>query len=133
MSDEHGASRLELQPLEVKVLRAVRSKPQTEKKISKELKVDPLLIYTVITELMFKNCIEISRRRKMYFFRQELCTITLDGITALESTKTPFQAFVEILQKRAMQTIDDLAEESPALKAVVSSAKTLYKFAKVVV
>jgi hypothetical protein len=32
-----------------------------------------------------------------------------------------------------MQTIDDLAEESPALKAVVSSAKTLYKFAKVVV
>jgi hypothetical protein len=69
----------------------------------------------------------------MYFFRQELCTITLDGITALESTKTPFQAFVEILQKRAMQTIDDLAEESPALKAVVSSAKTLYKFAKVVV
>ena len=132
MSDGHGASRLELQPLEVKVLKFIKSKPRTEKKISRELQVDPLALYPVITELMFKNCIELSRRRRMYFFRQEFCTITEDGIKALESAKTPFQAFVDILQKKALETIDDLAEESPALKMVVSSARTLYKFAKVI-
>jgi DNA-binding MarR family transcriptional regulator len=133
VSDEHGASRSELQPLEIKILRIIQSKPQTEKRISKELGIDRSVLYTVITDLMFKNCLEISRRRRMYFFRREFCSITMDGIAALESAKTPFQAFVEILQKKALETIDSLAEDSTALKAVVSSAKTLYRFAKVVV
>ena len=132
MFDEQADSRQELQPLEVKILKIIKSKPQTEKKISRVLEVDPFVLYPVITDLIFKSYIEIHRRRRMYFFTQERCTITLEGITALESTKSPFQAFVDIIQKKAWETIDGLAAESAAFKVVVSSAKTLYKLAKVV-
>jgi hypothetical protein len=133
MFDEHADSRQELQPLEVKILKFIKSNSQTEKRISRALKVDPFVLYTAITDLIFKDYVEIRRRRRMYFFTQERCTITPKGLFALESAKSPFQAFVEIVQKKAFETIDSLAAESPALKIVVSSAKTLYKFAKVVV
>jgi hypothetical protein len=133
MFDEHADSRQELQPLEVKILKFIKSNSQTEKRISRALEVDPFVLYTAITDLIFKDYVEIRRTRKMYFFTQERCTITPNGLLALESVKSPLQAFVEIVQKKAFETIDNLAAESPTLKIVVSSARTLYKFAKVVV
>ena len=132
MLDGQKASHLELEPMEKQVLKFIKSKSQTEKRISKELRVDPLVLSPVVTDLMLKGYLEIYRRRRMYFFTREFCTITAEGVSALEKARSPFQTIVQLIQEKAAETLDRLAAESAALKIMIGSARTIYRFTKAV-
>jgi DNA-binding MarR family transcriptional regulator len=132
MFERRSASPLTLKLLEGEVLRFIRSKSRTEKKISRELRIDPLILSPVVTDLILKGYLEIYRRRWMYFFTREMCTITSEGVLALQRARSPFRAILEMVQKSALETIDTLAAESPALRIVAMSVKTIYKVVKVV-
>lgn len=121
-----------LSPTEARILKLIKTKSQTEKKIAKEIELDPLLLSPVITDLILKGYLEIFRRRRLYFFSREFCVITSEGISALAGAQSPFEGFLEMVRSRALQAIDDIAAESPVLKAAVLSARTIYRVAKAV-
>jgi DNA-binding MarR family transcriptional regulator len=132
MLEGRGSSRILLSPTEVRILKLIKTKSQTEKKIAKKIELDPLLLSPVITDLILKGYLEIFRRRRLYFFSREFCVITSEGISALNRAQSPFEGLLEMVKSRALQAIDDITAESPVLKAAVISARTIYRVAKAV-
>ena len=128
---ESRSSDAGLLPLETSVLKFIKPKSRTEKKIASALKIDPLVLSPVVTDLILKGYLEMFRRKRMYFFTQELCTITAEGISALDRARTPLQSFVDLIRAKALEALDSMVSESPALKAVAMSARTIYRVAKV--
>src|SRR6185503_15602753 len=94
-----------LLPLEMRILKFIKPKSQTEKKIAKSLEVDSIVLSPMVTDLMLKGYLEIFRRRKMYFFTKEMCTITPDGISALYKAMTPLQSLVEMIRSKAVEAL----------------------------
>ena len=132
MFETSGSHAALLKPVEMRILKFIKPRSQTEKRISKLVELDPLLLSPVITDLILKGYLEIVRKRRLYFFSREFCTITPEGITALEKARSPLEGFVEMLRGRAVEAINSIAAESPALRAMVFSARTIYKVAKAV-
>jgi DNA-binding MarR family transcriptional regulator len=97
------------------------------------VRLDILIVSPLITELMMKGYVEIIRRRRLFFFSREYCTITVEGLAALEQAKNLFENIVELIRERALETIDNIAADSPLLKLTVMSAKAAYKTVKVLV
>src|SRR3712207_6620686 len=112
-----------------------RSKGQsrTEKQIAKMIKLDIFVVSPLITKLMLKGYVETIRRRRLFFFSREYCIITEEGLDALEQVRSLFENIVELIRERAVETIDNIAADSPLLKLTVMSAKAAYKTAKVLV
>ena len=133
MFESHGGTNASLLPLEMRILKFIKPKSQTEKKIAKSLEVDSIVLSPMVTDLILKGYLEIFRRRKMYFFTQEMCTITPEGISALDMAMTPLQSLLEMIRSKAMEALNGIVSESPALKVVAMSARTIYKVAKVIV
>jgi hypothetical protein len=123
--------RVELSKHETQILNCIKSQSLTEKQIAKMTRLDIFVISPLITELMLKSCVETIRRRRLFFFSREYCTITVEGLAALEQARNPFENLVELIRERALETIDNIAAESPILKLVVMSAKAAYKTLKV--
>jgi DNA-binding MarR family transcriptional regulator len=123
----------ELSKREIQILNCIKGQSRTEKQIAKMIKLDIFIISPLITELMLKGYIEIIRRRRLIFFSREYCTITVEGLDVLEQARTPFENLVELIRKRALETIDDIAADSPLIKLAVMSAKAAYKTVKVLV
>jgi hypothetical protein len=123
--------RVELSKHETQVLNCIKSQSLTEKQIAKMTRLDIFVISPLITELMLKSYVETIRRRRLFFFSREYCTITVEGLAALEQARNPFENLVELIRERALETIDNIAAESPILKLVVMSAKAAYKTLKV--
>ena len=132
MFESRSASPVTLKPIEGEVLKFIKPNSRTEKKISKALRIDPLVLSPVVTDLILKGYLEMYRRRWMYFFTREMCTITPEGVLALQRTRSPFQAILDMVQKSALETFDTLAAGSPALRILGMSVKTIYKVVKVV-
>jgi len=133
MFEGRGGTNASLLPLEMRILKFIKPKSQTEKKIAKSLEVDSIVLSPMVTDLILKGYLEIFRRRKMYFFTQEMCTITPEGISALDMAMTPLQSLLEMIRSKAMEALNGIVSESPALKVVAMSARTIYKVAKVIV
>jgi hypothetical protein len=123
--------RVELSKHETQILNCIKSQSLTEKQIAKITRLDIFVISPLITELMLKSYVETIRRRRLFFFSREYCTITVEGLAALEQARNPFENLVELIRERALETIDNIAAESPILKLVVMSAKAAYKTLKV--
>jgi hypothetical protein len=123
--------RVELSKHETQILNCIKSQSLTEKQIAKMTRLDIFVISPLITELMLKSYVETIRRRRLFFFSREYCTITVEGLAALEQARNPFENLVELIRERALETIDNIAAESPILKLVVMSAKAAYKTLKV--
>jgi len=128
--EEEEEKHLKLNKREIQILNCIKSQSRTEKKISKMIRLDILVISPLITELMLKGYVEIMRRRRLFFFSREYCTITLEGLTALEKAKSPFENLVELIRKRAVETIDNIAADSPLLNFAVVSARAACKTLK---
>jgi hypothetical protein len=128
--EEEEGKHVELSKREIQILNCIKSQSRTEKKISKMTRLDIFVISPLITELMLKGYVEIMRRRRLFFFSREYCTITIEGITALEQAKSPFENFVELIRERALETIDHIAADSPLLNLAVMSAKAACKTLK---
>jgi DNA-binding PadR family transcriptional regulator len=96
-------------------------------------RLDIFIVYPMITELMLKGYVETIRRRRLFFFSREYCMITVEGLAALEQTRNLFENIVELIRVRALETIDDIAADSPLLKLVVMFGKATYKTVKVLI
>ena len=125
--------RIELSKREIQILNCIKGQSRTEKKIAKMVRLDILIVSPLITELMLKGYVEIIRRRRLFFFSREYCTITVEGLAALEQARNLFEKIVELIRERALETIDNIAADSPLLKLTVMSAKAAYKTVKVLV
>jgi hypothetical protein len=133
--EQHDEERVEeLSKREIQILNCIKDQSRTEKQIAKMTRLD--IIFTVsplITELMLKGYVETIRRRRLFFFSREYCMITVEGLAALEQARNLFENIVELIKERALETIDNIAADSPLLKLAVVSAKAAYKTAKVLI
>jgi hypothetical protein len=82
---------------------------------------------------MLKGYVETIRKRRLFFFSREYCIITVEGLDALENARSPFENLVKLIRERALETIDNIAADSPILKLALMSAKAAYKTLKVLV
>ncbi|MBD0300150.1 MAG: hypothetical protein ICV82_07840 [Nitrososphaera sp.] len=131
---QHNKERVEeLSKREIQILNCIKGQSRTEKKIAKMIKLDIFIVSPLITELMLKGYVETIRRRRLFFFSREYCIITADGLGALEQARSLFENIVELIRERAVETIDNIAADSPLLKLTVMSAKAAYKTVKVLV
>ncbi|MFL6484884.1 MAG: hypothetical protein ACJ70Z_09255 [Nitrososphaera sp.] len=125
--------RVELSKRELQILSCIKGQSRTEKQMAKMIKLDTLIVSPLVTELMLKGYIETIRRRRLIFFSREYCIITVEGLDALEQARNLFDNIVEIIRERAVETIDNIAADSPLLKLAIMSAKAAYKTVKVLV
>jgi DNA-binding MarR family transcriptional regulator len=130
---QYDKERIILNKREIQVLNCMKGKSRTEKQIAKMIGLDTLIVSPLITELMLKGCVETIRRRRLFFFSREYCIITTEGLDALEQARNLFENIVELIRERAVETIDNIAADSPLLKLAVMSAKAAYKTVKVLV
>ena len=131
---QHDEERVEeLSKREIQILNCIKGQSRTEKQIAKMIKLDIFIVSPLITELMLKGYVETIRRRRLFFFSREYCIITEDGLAALEQARSLFENMVELIKERAVETIDNIAADSPLLKLTVMSAKAAYKTVKVLV
>ena len=130
---QHNEERVELSKREIQILNCIKGKSRTEKQIARMIELDTLIVSPLITELMLKGYVETIRRRRLFFFSREYCIITTEGLDALEQARNLFENIVELIRERAVETIDNIAADSPLLKLAVMSAKTAYKTVKVLV
>jgi DNA-binding MarR family transcriptional regulator len=131
LQQQQEEEHVELSKREIQILNCIKGQSRTEKKIAKMVRLDILIVSPLITDLMLKGYVEIIRRRRLFFFSREYCTITVEGLTALERAKNLFENIVELIRERALETIDNIATDSPLLKLTVMSAKAAYKTVKV--
>jgi len=130
---QHNEERVELSKREIQILNCIKGKSRTEKQIARMIELDTLIVSPLITELMLKGYVETIRRRRLFFFSREYCIITTEGLDALEQARNLFENIVELIRERAVETIDNIAADSPLLKLAVMSAKAAYKTVKVLV
>jgi DNA-binding MarR family transcriptional regulator len=123
----------ELNKLEMQILNCIKGQSRTEKQIAKMIRLDIFIISPLITELMLKGYVETIRKRRLFFFSREYCIITVEGLNALEQARSPFENLVELIRVRALETIDNIAADSPILKLALMSAKAAYKTLKALV
>jgi DNA-binding MarR family transcriptional regulator len=116
---------------EIQILNCIKGKSRTEKQIARMIGLDTLIVSPLITELMLKGYVETIRRRRLFFFSREYCIITTEGLDALEQTRNLFENIMELIRERAVETIDNIAADSPLLKLAVTSVKAAYKTVKV--
>jgi DNA-binding MarR family transcriptional regulator len=131
---QHDEERVEeLSKREIQILNCIKGQSRTEKQIAKMIKLDIFIVSPLITKLMLKGYVETIRRRRLFFFSREYCIITVEGLDALEQARSLFENLVELIRERAIETIDNIAADSPLLKLTVMSAKAAYKTVKVLV
>ncbi|MDQ5843258.1 MAG: hypothetical protein M3286_07195 [Thermoproteota archaeon] len=123
----------ELSKHEMQILNCIKGQSRTEKQIAKMIRLDIFIISPMITELMLKGYVETIRKRRLFFFSREYCIITVEGLNALEQARSPFENLVELIRERALETIDNIAADSPILKFALMSAKAAYKTLKALV
>ena len=123
----------ELSKHEVQILNCIKGQSRTEKQIAKMIRLDIFIISPLITELMLKGYVETIRKRRLFFFSREYCIITVEGLNALEQARSPFGNLVELIRERALETIDNIASDSPILKLAIMSVKATYKTLKVLI
>jgi DNA-binding MarR family transcriptional regulator len=120
----------ELSKREMQILNCIKDQSRTEKQIAKMIRLDIFIISPLITELMLKGYVETIRKRRLFFFSREYCIITVEGLDALEQARSPFGNLLELIRERALETIDNIAADSPILRLAVISVKAAYKTLK---
>ena len=79
--------KINLNQWEIKILKSIKSKSRTEKKISKQVRLNTSIVSQLITDLMNKGYTIRTSKRRMFFFYSEYFSTTLDGLMALEVIK----------------------------------------------
>jgi DNA-binding MarR family transcriptional regulator len=130
---QQDEERVELSKREMQILNCIKDQSRTEKQIAKMIRLDIFIVSPLITELMLKGYVETIRRRRLFFFSREYCIITVEGLDALEQARSLFENLVELIRERTLETIDNIAADSPLLKLAVMSAKAAYKTVKVLI
>lgn len=119
--------------LEYQVLKSIKVKSKTEKKIARQLGVNVSIISQVITGLMLKGFVERTRERRMLFYSEYFST-TMDGLLALEANSVtimhPWSRVLLLCRDVANRMLIPLASQSLAVRLVIGAVKTTYRLAK---
>lgn len=116
---------------EIQILECVKAKSLTEKKIAKAIGLDSSIVSPMITDLIMDGHIEVVTKRRLRFFYRKFCTLTPDGLAALENAKKhSWDVMVIEIRSRVSQIISDARNQSPAFNATWLAASAGYKIAK---
>jgi predicted transcriptional regulator len=119
--------------LEYQVLKSIKVKSKTEKKIARQLSVNVSIISQVITGLMLKGFVERTRERRMLFYSEYFST-TIDGLLALEANSAtimyPWSRVLLLCRDIANRMLIPLVGQSLAVRLGTGAVKTTYRLAK---
>ena len=125
-----------LTPLEILILGCTKSKPKSETKISKEVKINLPIVSQVITDLMLKGFMERTRKRRMISDKEYFST-SLEGLIALErahsnNTNYTFSQVFVGLKDNSQRILEELTFDSIALKSILGIVRVIWCMAKFV-
>ncbi len=119
---------------EAQILRCIKSKAMTEKRITKEVALDIALVSHLITDLMLRGYVQRIRKRRMYFSSREYFSTTLDGLAALEAfrrNKTGFwNQLISMVKEESSKTILEFSSKSLSLRLTFRVLRATYSLAK---
>ena len=129
-----GNEEISLSKLELRILECIKKEPKLEKKISKQVGLDTLIISPIITDLMYKSYIERIYRKRMLFSAKEYFYITMEGLMALEEAKNkerPLNQLISIIKETIERKLFELSNDVPltvtAIKAIYRVLKYLFR------
>jgi DNA-binding MarR family transcriptional regulator len=129
-----GNEEISLSKLELRILECIKKEPKLEKKISKQVGLDTLIISPIITDLMFKSYIERIHRKRRLFSSKEYFYITMEGLMALEEAKNkerPLNQLISIIKETIERKLFELSNDVPltiiAIKATYRALKYLFR------
>jgi DNA-binding MarR family transcriptional regulator len=118
----------------MRILECIKKEPKLEKKISRQVGIDTIIISPIITDLMFKSYIERIHRKRMLFSSKEYFYITMEGLMALEEAKRndgPWNQLIYIIKETVERKLFELSNDLPltatAIKATYGVLKYLFR------
>jgi DNA-binding MarR family transcriptional regulator len=120
---------------EIQILKCIKIKSKTEKKIAKEVALDFSVVSPLITNLMLQGYVERTRRRRMHFLSREYFSTTIEGITALEeatrgTTNIFWNQIASILKDHGERVLIEWSNKSLPFKITLGAVKATYRLAK---
>jgi DNA-binding MarR family transcriptional regulator len=120
---------------EIQILRCIKIKSKTEKKIAKEVELDFSVVSLLITNLMLQGYVERTRRRRMHFSSREYFSTTIEGVTALEeatrgTTNIFWNQIASILKDHGERVLIEWSNKSLPFKITLGAVKATYRLVK---
>jgi DNA-binding MarR family transcriptional regulator len=120
---------------EIQILKCIKIKSKTEKKIAKEVELDFSVVSLLITNLMLQGYVERTRRRRMHFSSREYFSTTIEGVTALEeATRSASNVFwnqiASILKDHGERVLIEWSNKSLPFKITLGAVKATYRLVK---
>jgi DNA-binding MarR family transcriptional regulator len=122
---------------EAQILKCIKSKATTEKRIAKEVTLDIAIVSPIITDLMLRGYIERVRKRRMYFSSREYFSATLEGLSALEASQRNCKGFwnqlMSMVKDESEKMLLEFCSKSLGLRLTFKVLKGTYALAKSIV
>jgi DNA-binding MarR family transcriptional regulator len=122
---------------EAQIIKCIKSKATTEKRIAKEVTLDIAIVSPIITDLMLRGYIERVRKRRMYFSSREYFSATLEGLSALEASQRNRNGFWNQLMSMVIDESEkmllEFCSKSLGLRITFKVLKGTYALAKSIV
>jgi DNA-binding MarR family transcriptional regulator len=120
---------------EIEILKCIKIKSKTEKKIAKEVALDFSVVSPLITNLMLQGYVERTRRRRMHFSSREYFSTTIEGVTALEeatrgTTNIFWNQIASILKDHGERVLIEWSNKSLPFKITLGAVKATYRLVK---
>jgi DNA-binding MarR family transcriptional regulator len=122
---------------EAQILKCIKRKAMTEKRIAKEVTLDIAIVSPIITDLMLRGYVERVRKRRMYFSTREYFSATLDGLSALEASQRNRNGFwnqlMSMVKDEGEKMLLEFSSKSLGLRLTFKVLRGTYALAKSVV
>ena len=122
---------------EAQILKCIKSKAMTEKRIAKEVTLDIAIVSHIITDLMLRGYVERVRKRRMYFSSREYFSATLDGLSALEASRRNYDGFwnqlMSMVKDESEKMLVEFSSKSLGLRLTFKVLRGTYALAKSIV
>ena len=122
---------------EAQILKCIKRKAMTEKRIAKEVTLDIAIVSPIITDLMLRGYVERVRKRRMYFSTREYFSATLDGLSALEASQRNRNGFwnqlMSMVKDEGEKMLLEFSSKSLGLRLTLKVLRGTYTLAKSVV
>ena len=119
---------------EAQILKCIKSKALTEKRIAKEVTLDIVIVSHIITDLMLRGYVERVRKRRMYFSSREYFSATLDGLSALEASRRNYNGFwnqlMSMVKDESEKMLLEFSSRSVGLRLTFKVLRGTYALAK---
>ena len=122
---------------EAQILKCIKSKALTEKRIAKEVRLDIVIVSHIITDLMLRGYVERVRKRRMYFSSRDYFSATLDGLSALEASRRNYNGFwnqlMSMVKDESEKMLLEFSSRSLGLRLTFKVLRGTYALAKSIV